>query len=116
MAVRRSDRVKRVYFHAGEVIACLSNDKAEFYGQHLLLNGYLEQDQLFQALTYCTTQGVRLGRALTEMGLMTPEMVQQTLRSQIEDSICDLFLWERGVFYFQAELPIEEEILPEPIH
>jgi hypothetical protein len=116
LVVRRSEREKRVYFHAGEVIACLSNDKAEFYGQHLLLNGYLEQDQLFQALTYCTTQGVRLGRALTEMGLMTPEMVQQTLRSQIEDSICDLFLWERGVFYFQAELPMEEEILPEPIH
>jgi hypothetical protein len=116
LVVRRSEREKRVYFHAGEVIACLSNDPAEYYGQHLLLNGFLQQDQLFQALTYCTTQGVRLGRALHELGLMTPEMVQQTLRAQIEDSICDLFLWERGVFYFQAELPIEEEILPEPIH
>jgi hypothetical protein len=47
---------------------------------------------------------------------MAPEKVQQTLRAQIEDTICDLFLWERGVFYFQAEMPAEEEILPEPIH
>jgi hypothetical protein len=116
LVVRRSEREKRVYFHAGEVIACLSNDPAEFYGQHLLLNGYLEQEQLFQALTYCTTQGVRLGRALNELGMMTPEGVQQTLRAQIEEQICDLFLWERGVFYFQAEMPLEEEILPEPIH
>ena len=116
LVVRRSEREKRVYFHAGEVIACLSNDPAEYYGQHLLLNGYLKQEQLFEALTHCTTQGVRLGTALRELGLMSPELVQQTLRAQIEDSICDLFLWERGVFYFQAEMPVEEEILPEPIH
>ena len=116
LVVRRSEREKRVYFHAGEVITCLSNDPAEYYGQHLLLNGHLDQDQLFQALTYCTTQGVRLGTALRELGLMTPEKVQQTLRAQIEDTICDLFLWDRGVFYFRAEMPLEEEILPEPIH
>jgi hypothetical protein len=116
LVLRRSDREKRVYFHAGAVISCLSNDPAEYYGQHLLLNGHLQQDQLFRALTYCTTQGVRLGTALRELGLMTPEQVQQTLRVQIEDTICDLFLWERGVFYFQAEMPVEEEILPEPIH
>jgi hypothetical protein len=116
LVLRRSEREKRVYFHGGEVISCFSNDPAEYYGQHLLLNGHLQQDQLFQALTYCTTQGVRLGTALRELGLMTPERVQQTLRAQIEDTICDLFLWERGVFYFQAEMPVEEEILPEPIH
>jgi hypothetical protein len=116
LVIRRSQREKRVFFHDGEVISCMSNDPAEFYGQHLLLGGHLQQEQLFQALTYCTTQGVRLGTALTELGLMTPELVQQTLRAQIEDSICDLFLWERGVFYFRAEMPVEEEILPEPIH
>jgi hypothetical protein len=116
LVVRRSEREKRIYFHGGEVIACVSNDPAEFYGQHLLLNGHLQQEQLFQALTHCTTQGVRLGTALRELGLMTPELVQQTLRAQIEDVICDLFLWERGVFYFQAAMPLEEEILPEPIH
>ncbi len=116
LVIRRSEREKRVYFHAGEVIACVSNDSAEYYGQHLLLGGHLVQEQLFQALTYCTTQGVRLGTALTDLGLMTPELVQQTLRAQIEDSICDLFLWERGVFYFRAEMPLDEEILPEPIH
>jgi hypothetical protein len=98
------------------VIACVSNDPAEFYGQHLVLNGYLKTDQLFEALTYCTNHAVRLGTALLDLGMVSPETVQQTLRAQIEDVICDLFLWERGVFYFRAEMPIEEEILPEPIH
>lgn len=115
LVVRRSQREKRLYFHLGEVVSCLSNDPAEFYGQHLLLHGHLSQDQLFQALSHCTTRHVRLGVALRELGLLPPEVIQQTLRRQIEDTICDLFLWRGGVFYFQSELPQEEEILPEPI-
>jgi hypothetical protein len=115
LVVRRSQREKRIYFHAGEVVSCLSNDPAEFYGQHLLLNGHLAQDQLFKALSHCTTRRIRLGVALHELGLLSPEVIQQTLRRQIEDTVCDLFLWKGGIFYFQSELPQEEEILPEPI-
>ncbi|HTQ81242.1 MAG TPA: DUF4388 domain-containing protein [Thermoanaerobaculia bacterium] len=116
LIVRRSDREKRVYFLAGEVVGCLSTDPAEFYGQYLLLHGFLDQDKLFQALSYCTVHGRRLGAALTDLGFLNPEVIQATLRQQIEDLVCDLFLWERGVFYFQSELLPEEEILPEPIH
>jgi Domain of unknown function (DUF4388) len=116
LVIRRSEREKRIYFQSGDVVGCLSNDPAEFHGQHLVVNGYLTDDQLFQALSHCTTQSVRLGVALRELGLLAPEVIQQTLRTQIEDAICDLFLWTRGVFYFQSELPQEEEILPEPIN
>jgi uncharacterized protein DUF4388 len=115
LVVRRSEREKRVYFHAGEVVGCLSNDPAEFYGQHLVVSGHLGTDQLLQALTHCATREVRLGAALRELGLLSAAAIQQTLRRQIEELVCDLFLWERGVFYFQSELPPEEEILPEPI-
>lgn len=113
---RRSEREKRIYFVAGEVVGCLSNDPAEFYGQHLLLSGHLTQDQLFRALHLCNEKSTRLGVALRELGYLSDDVIQQTLREQIEDTICDLFLWERGVFYFQAEIPIDEAILPEPIH
>ena len=116
LVIRRSEREKRIYFHAGDVVGCLSNDSAEFYGQHLVLNGFLSDDQLFQALSHCTTRNVRLGVALLELEMLSAEVIQQTLRDQIEDVVCDLFLWQRGIFYFQAELPQEEEILPEPIN
>jgi len=114
--MRRSQREKRVYFHSGDVVGCLSNDPAEFYGQYLLLHGHLDEGRLSQALSFCTARGVRLGVALREMRMLPPEVIQRTLRTQIEDQICDLFLWKRGVFYFVAELPPEEEILPEPIN
>jgi hypothetical protein len=116
LIIRRSEREKRLYFHAGDVVGCLTNDPAEFYGQHLLLQGYLTDEQLFSALSHCAQHKSRLGVALHELGLLAPEVIQQTLRAQIEDVVCDLFLWPRGIFYFQAEMPQEEEILPEPIN
>ena len=68
------------------------------------------------ALTYCQRRGTRLGVALQELGLLPPDEIQRTLRRQIEDSVCDLFLWRRGVFFFQESEPPEEELLPEPIN
>jgi hypothetical protein len=116
LVIRRSEREKRIYFQAGEIVGCLSNDPAELYGQHLVLQGHLSQDQLFRALSYCATHNARLGLALRELGMLSAEVIQQTLREQIEDVVCDLFLWKRGIFYFQLEMPHDEEILPEPIN
>src|SRR3954453_14564053 len=116
LVIRRSEREKRIYLQSGEAVGCLSNDPAEYYGQHLVLHGHLSEDQIFKALSHCTTHGTRLGMALRELGMLPPEVIQQTLREQIEDVIRDLFLWQRGIFYFQAEMPQEEEILPEPIN
>ncbi|HEX4966538.1 MAG TPA: DUF4388 domain-containing protein [Thermoanaerobaculia bacterium] len=116
LVIRRSQREKRVYFHSGDVVGCMSNDPAEFFGQYLLLHGHLNEGQLSEALSFCALQGSRLGVALREKGMLPPEVIQRALRSQIEEQICDLFLWQRGVFYFLAELPPEEEILPDPIN
>lgn len=114
LVVRRSEREKRVYFHLGDVVGCVSDDPAEFYGQYLLVHGYLEERQITRALTHCTSQNVRLGTALRELDLLPPDVIQHTLRGQIEDAICDMFLWPRGIFYFRAEMLHEEELLPEP--
>ena len=105
LVIRRSEREKRIYFHAGDVVGCLSNDPAEFYGQHLVLHGHLGDDQLFQALSHCATRSVRLGVALRELGLLPPRSSSRPCASRSRTSICDLFLWQRGIFYFQAELP-----------
>jgi hypothetical protein len=116
LVVRRPRREKRIYFRDGEVVACISDDPAEYYGRHLLLQGHLDEGRLVKALTYCQKQGKRLGHGLRELGLLSPALIQETLRTQIEDTVCDLFLWRDGVFFFQSEVPPVEEILPEPIH
>ena len=115
LVVRRSHREKRVFFKSGEILACFSDDPAEYYGRHLVLNEMLNKKQVVFALTYCQRRGTRLGVALQELGLLPPEEIQRTLRLQIEDSVCDLFLWRRGVFFFQEHELQEEQLLPEPI-
>ena len=67
------------------------------------------------ALQRCRQTGQRLGAVLVELGLLTEEQVRETLRRQFSDSVCDIFLWPRGIFYFEAEEPPAEELLPAPI-
>ncbi len=115
LVVRRSHREKRLYFQDGEVTACLSDDPAEYFGRYLILNDHLEKRELVEALQHCRQHTCRLGEAIVEIGLMRPHEVRQTLRRHIEDSVCDLFLWPRGVFFYLEERAPEEDLLPAPI-
>lgn len=115
LSIRRASREKRIYFQNGQVVACLSDDPSEFYGQHLLLNGLLDEAQLVHSLSLCRAEKKRLGIVLSEQGILSLEVIQRTLRHLIEDRVCDLFLWNHGLFFFQVEDPPEEEILAEPI-
>jgi hypothetical protein len=43
LVVRRSGCEKRVFFRDGEIAACFSDDAAEFFGQHLLVTGQVDE-------------------------------------------------------------------------
>lgn len=115
LVVRRTRGEKRVYFRDGAVVACLSSDPAEHYGQHLLLHGHLDEPSFLRALRHCRESGRRLGASAVELGLLDEATVRASLAARNADVICDLFLWPRGVFYFQSEPPPEEEISPRPL-
>ena len=116
LVLRRSSREKRIYLREGKVVACLSDATGEFYGKHLLLEGYLEEDTLLRCLLQCKDKGKRLGAVLVEEGILGLDVVQRTLSEQLEDLICDVFLWNRGIFFFVSDPPPEEEILARPIN
>ncbi|MBZ0113379.1 MAG: DUF4388 domain-containing protein [Thermoanaerobaculia bacterium] len=115
LVVRTTHRQKNIFFRQGEVVGCYSDDPAEYFGQFLLLEGYMDADGVMSALTYCREHRKRLGEALVELRMMTAETVQTALRRQIEDLICELFLWNHGVFFFEYSIPDKEELLPEPV-
>ncbi|MEM7048848.1 MAG: DUF4388 domain-containing protein [Acidobacteriota bacterium] len=115
LVIRRSRVEKRIYFRDGKIVGCLSDDPAEYYGQYLLLQGHLDEKTFLRALYECKRRGQRLGAVLAELDLLTPDVIRQTLRQQIVDSVCDVFLWKQGVFYFETDAPPEEDILPRPI-
>jgi hypothetical protein len=115
LVVRRSGSEKRIFLRDGEIVACFSDDPAEFFGQHLLVSGQIEEAALIRALTHCQKKGLRLGAALAELGLLPADKVEAALRQQVEDQVCDVFVWRSGIFYFAAEaIPAEQE-LKQPI-
>lgn len=116
LVVRRSSREKRIYFKEGKTVACLSDTTSEFYGRHLLLEGYVAQDALVRCLVKVQGTHRRIGPVLVEEGVLDREVVRRTLKEHIEDMVCDVFLWKRGIFFFQADLPPEEDILAAPIN
>jgi hypothetical protein len=103
LVIRRSGSEKRIFLRDGDVVACFSDDPAEFFGQHLLVNGLLDESDLIRALKHCQRTGEKLGDALQTMGLLSSDKVQEALRQHVENQVCDIFLWRTGIFYFAAE-------------
>lgn len=103
LAIRRSRREKRVQFEEGKVVGCISDDPAEFYGQYLLLHGLIDQRKLVLVLAHSKENGKRLGESIVSMELMTEAEVKDTLRRHLEDTVCDLFLWKHGIFFFHRK-------------
>lgn len=115
LVVRAAGREKHIFFQDGQIINCTTDDPSEFYGQFLLLAGYLDQETLFRCLSLCKERGKRLGEVLLQEELMQLADIQRTLRFHVEDVICDIFLWDHGVFFFRSEPLPTEDLLAEPI-
>jgi hypothetical protein len=115
LVVRRSGCEKRVFFADGEIVACYSDDAAEFFGQHLLVRGLVDEGRLIHALTVCQRGGTMLGSALVELGILAADEVAAALREHVEDQVCELFLWRTGIFYFSNEMLADDYILPQPL-
>lgn len=111
IVLRRSSREKRVLFRRGRIVGCLSNERFDFYGQHLLAHGYISEPELLVALSECEERGgLRLGQALLRLELMDEATVVKTLVEQTEQAVLDLFLWPRGVFFLLDDEPPSPEL------
>lgn len=115
LVVRTARREKRVIFERGLVMGCVTGEPAEYFGQHLLLNGYLQRRKLLEALALCRVSGARLGTALVDLGLLSAQECAYALAKHVEERVCDLFIWDHGVFYFLQELPEVGDRLTEPL-
>lgn len=115
LVVRTARREKRVIFERGLVVGCVTGDPAEYFGQHLLLNGFLKRRKLLEALALCRVSGARLGTALVDLGLLSAQDAAYALAKHVEERVCDLFIWDHGVFYFLQEFPEVGDRLTEPL-
>jgi hypothetical protein len=115
LVVLRREREKRILFRRGEILGCYANDSREYFGNYLLSHGLVEPSVLGPVLAASRKNGKRIGETLVAAGGISTEELRRALRRAIEESTCDLFLWRRGLFYFEDGAPPEESLLPEPI-
>jgi len=91
---------KVVYIRNGYPIFVRSNMVREFLGQILLRTGHLSQEELNKSLEVAKENNQRHGMALIEMGLITPQQLNDILRNQVLDKLLDIFSWKYGGYRF----------------
>src|SRR5262245_61793916 len=78
-------------------------------GEILLRTRKINREQLKTFLADNRGSGIPLGEYLTKRGLLSQETIDQALREQVADEICDLFTWTEGTFEFKESEGGEEE-------
>jgi hypothetical protein len=112
LVVSKGTTEKRIYFREGVILSSTSSDPTSFLGHFLVSKGVISEDQLSQAMAIQTEQGGLLGEVLVQGGAVDGETLENMLRLNAEENICDLFGWDEGEFSFlDGELP-DRDLVP----
>lgn len=99
---------KRIAFQDGTIYSSWSTDPRESLGQFLVRDHRITEEQLFTALLRQEDQKRLMGSILVAEGVLSEEDLTQTLKTKVEETIYDLFLWPEGRFEFrEGELPAD---------
>jgi Domain of unknown function (DUF4388) len=92
-----------VVFKDGQVIQAATDDLRDTLGNILISKGLIGEPELMAALDeQKKLKGAkRLGQILVEMGHLDQDMLEDTIREQIEGLIYSLLGWEDGFFNFE---------------
>jgi uncharacterized protein (TIGR02266 family) len=90
-------------FRNGEVVSAACDSVQNALGNILIKDEYLTEDALRIALElqHLSPQWKRLGTILVEQGFVTPEVLYQAVRNQIEQVLLELMIWDAGFFRFE---------------
>jgi CheY-like chemotaxis protein len=94
------DVKKVIYIRDGNPIFVRSNLVREFLGQVILRSGQLDQAELERSAEVARGKGQRHGTAMLEMGLLTPQQLDDSLCSQAREKLLEIFSWPDGSYRF----------------
>ncbi len=94
---------KQVYILEGKLVSAGSNISRERLGQFLLHHGRITEDDLRAALSHQAAGGKTLGEILCRLGKLNQASLLSILQLKAEETIYDLFHWNKGNFHFVAD-------------
>jgi len=102
LRLSRLGNTGEIHFRDGKIIHAGSDSSRNTLGNILMREQHLSEDALMAALElqHLSTDSKRLGAILVEKGLVTPEVLQEAIRYQIEEAISEFLTWEDGFFRF----------------
>ncbi|MFQ5990167.1 MAG: DUF4388 domain-containing protein, partial [Candidatus Methylomirabilales bacterium] len=108
-------------FRNGEVVSAASDSVQNALGNILIKHENLTEDALKIALElqHLSPQWKRLGAILVEQGFVTPDLLSQAIRNQIEQVLFEVMTWNTGFFRFEdMETTSEEDLIVglDPVH
>ena len=100
----RSDAEGIIVFRDGQIVYASSSAARETLGHLLLCAGFVNPDQLAQALEtqHSEKSEKRLGSILIDTGLITSEDLEGVLRQQLEKVLIEFMTWDQGFFKFDS--------------
>jgi hypothetical protein len=109
LVLRHGAVVKELHLDRGDPQHISSNLPQELFGQYLVQNGVITQEQLAQALLVMADHEGKLGRALVGLKVLRPIEVARHLTRQVQQKLLDAFGWEDGEYLFYDQQAARQE-------
>jgi hypothetical protein len=101
---------KALYLKQGRVVFASSNLPNDRLGEILIREGKITVDE-YDTSIRAISKGKRQGKALVEMGALSPKDLWEGIQFQVREIVYSIFHWEEGQFHFEESgLPEKERI------
>ena len=101
---------KALYLKDGRVVFASSNLPNDRLGEILIRDGKITVEE-YEASIRAIHKGKRQGKALVEMGALSPKDLWEGVQYQVQEIVYSIFQWDEGSFHFEeSTLPEKERI------
>jgi len=98
--VEQGDLKKAIIISEGMIVFARSNQVQDRLGDILLARGLITQAQYDQGTALIYEKGFRHGRALVEIGAISPKVLWDTIQEQVKSISSSVIPWDHGGFEF----------------
>ena len=102
ISVSRGNRVRRFFVDEGLVVYAASNEKELGLVPYLLRQGTLDEETGREAEARRARDGQRMGQILLQMGVVTPERLNEAIAGLIREMLLGALEWDGGEVLFEV--------------
>ena len=103
LSVTNGENQTEVYLQEGAIIYASGSQKEQRLGHLLTRHKYISPAQLEESLTAANAQGEALGKVLVDKGYISNSVLKKIVRTQAENLLFSMLLWEQGQFEYQDQ-------------